>query len=152
MEEALTAKDSVKIPALQQVRLGQDFERLRDLGDAYAAKYGERPKMFLANVGTIAEFTARATFAKNFFEAIASDFKRCKTHMAVVCGTDALYGEHLATVAKALRAAGASLVYMAGRPADPDSGLKLLGVDGFIMMGSDVVATLNDIYKHVEAA
>ena len=30
---------------------------------------GARPKIFLANLGTIADFTARATFAKNFFEA-----------------------------------------------------------------------------------
>ena len=33
------------------------------------AKTGARPKIFLANLGTLAEFTARATFAKNFFEA-----------------------------------------------------------------------------------
>ena len=30
---------------------------------------GARPKIFLANLGTQAEFTARATFAQNFFEA-----------------------------------------------------------------------------------
>ena len=30
---------------------------------------GSRPKVFLANLGTLADFTARATFAKNFFEA-----------------------------------------------------------------------------------
>ena len=33
------------------------------------AKTGARPKIFLANLGTPAEFTARASFAKNFFEA-----------------------------------------------------------------------------------
>ena len=30
---------------------------------------GARPKIFLANLGKLADFTARATFAKNFFEA-----------------------------------------------------------------------------------
>jgi hypothetical protein len=33
------------------------------------AKTGARPKIFLANLGTIAEFTARASVAKTFFEA-----------------------------------------------------------------------------------
>ena len=33
------------------------------------AKTGARPKIFLANLGTVAEFTARARFAKTFFEA-----------------------------------------------------------------------------------
>ena len=33
------------------------------------AETGARPKIFLANLGTPADFTARATFAKNFFEA-----------------------------------------------------------------------------------
>ena len=34
-----------------------------------SAKTGTRPKIFLANLGTPAEFTARTTFAQNFFEA-----------------------------------------------------------------------------------
>ena len=33
------------------------------------ARTGTRPRIFLANLGPIAAFTARATFAKNFFEA-----------------------------------------------------------------------------------
>ena len=33
------------------------------------AQTGARPKIFLANLGKPADFTARATFAKNFFEA-----------------------------------------------------------------------------------
>ena len=32
-------------------------------------KTGTRPKVFLANLGKSRDFTARATFAKNFFEA-----------------------------------------------------------------------------------
>ncbi len=32
------------------------------------ARKGARPKVFLANLGTPADFTARATFAKSFFE------------------------------------------------------------------------------------
>ena len=36
---------------------------------ACLAKTGARPKVFLANLGKLSDFTARATFAKNFYEA-----------------------------------------------------------------------------------
>jgi methylmalonyl-CoA mutase len=52
-----------------EIRLAEPFEQLRDAADDYAAKTGSRPKVFLANLGTPSVFTARATFAKNFFEA-----------------------------------------------------------------------------------
>ena len=54
---------------LQPIRLAEPFEALRDASDRQLAKTGARPKIFLANLGTPADFTARATFAKNFFEA-----------------------------------------------------------------------------------
>ena len=45
------------------------FEELRDAADDFAQRFGKRPSIWLANLGTPAMFTARATFAKNFFEA-----------------------------------------------------------------------------------
>jgi methylmalonyl-CoA mutase len=55
--------------ALPAMRLAEPFEALRDKSDAILAKTGSRPKLFLANLGTLPQFTARATFAKNFYEA-----------------------------------------------------------------------------------
>src|SRR5262249_26754481 len=55
--------------ALPRVRLAEPYERLRAASDRALAARGQRPKVFLANIGTPADFTARATFAKNFFEA-----------------------------------------------------------------------------------
>ena len=54
---------------LPAMRLAQPFEALRDASDRWLAATGARPKIFLANLGTPADFSARATFAKNFFEA-----------------------------------------------------------------------------------
>ena len=54
---------------LPAIRLAEPFEALRDASDRMLARTGARPKIFLANLGTPAEFTARATFAKNFFAA-----------------------------------------------------------------------------------
>ncbi len=60
---------AIRYPALTPHRLAVRFEALRDASDKVLAATGARPKVFLANLGTVAEFTARATFAKNFFEA-----------------------------------------------------------------------------------
>ena len=60
---------AVTAQALPRIRLAEPFERLRDASDRFLAKAGARPKVFLANLGTPSDFTARATFAKNFYEA-----------------------------------------------------------------------------------
>ena len=60
---------TVTAEALPRLRLAEPFEQLRERSDKMLAKTGARPKIFLANLGTPAEFTARASFAKNFFEA-----------------------------------------------------------------------------------
>src|ERR1700756_4139072 len=57
-----------KFDPLPPIRLAAPFERLRDQSDAIRKKSGKRPRVFLANLGTAADFTARATFAKSFFE------------------------------------------------------------------------------------
>ena len=54
---------------LEPVRLGEGFERLRDLSDVVLQKHGRRPQVFLACIGPLAEHGARAAFAKNAFEA-----------------------------------------------------------------------------------
>ncbi|TAL02456.1 MAG: methylmalonyl-CoA mutase [Rhodospirillaceae bacterium] len=166
--EALAVHGHMTLPPLPQIRLGQEFETFRDAGDAYAAKFGARPKIFLASLGTIAEFTARAGFAKNLFEAggiatvdgtggtdpaaIAEDFRHSKSELAVICGTDALYGAHAVALATALRKAGAGMIYLAGRGGDAEAALRAAGVDGFIYMGCDVAAVLKDIHGRLEAA
>jgi methylmalonyl-CoA mutase len=57
-----------KFDALAPMRLAAPFEALRDQSDQILKARGARPKIFLANLGTPADFTARATFAKSFFE------------------------------------------------------------------------------------
>ena len=59
----------IKFDTLAPMRLTVPFEKLRDRSDDWLKATGARPKVFLANLGTAADFTARATFAKSFFEA-----------------------------------------------------------------------------------
>jgi methylmalonyl-CoA mutase len=147
-----------KYSPLAPIRLAAPFERLRDASDKTLAKSGARPKVFLANLGTLAEFTARASFAKTFFEAggieaMANDgfksrdemiaaFKASGAKLACLCSSDAVYEREAADTAKTLAQAGATHIYLAGRPKDADA-LKAAGVGTFIFAGCDALATLN---------
>jgi len=140
------------------VRLAEPYEHLRDASDRMLAKTGARPKVFLANLGSPAEFTARASFAKTFFEAggieamanggfesrdeVIAAFKASGAKLACLCSSDAVYAQEAADAAKALAQAGATHIYLAGRPKDAEA-LKAAGVGTFIFAGCDALATLN---------
>ena len=148
---------AIRYPALVPRRLAEPFEALRDASDKTLAATGARPKIFLANLGTLAEFTTRATFAKNFFEAggieaITSDgfrsrdemiaaFKASGARLACLCSSDAVYERDAADAAKALANAGAAHIYLAGRPKDP-APYQAAGVGSFIFAGCDALAAL----------
>jgi methylmalonyl-CoA mutase len=148
---------AIRYPALAPTRLAEPFERLRDASDQMLARSGARPRIFLANLGTLAEFTARATFAKNFFEAggieattsggfqnrdaLVAAFKASGAKLACLCASDAVYEREAAAAAKALAAAGAAQIYLAGRPKERDA-LKAAGVQEFVYAGCDALATL----------
>jgi methylmalonyl-CoA mutase len=152
-----TPPATIKFPPLPRIRLAAPFERLRDASDRMLQKAGVRPKIFLANLGSVAEFTARASFAKTFFEAggieavgndgfasgdaMTAAFKSSGAKLACLCSSDEVYAREAAGAASALTAAGASHIYLAGRPKDPEP-FKAAGVGTFIFAGSNALATL----------
>jgi methylmalonyl-CoA mutase len=143
---------------LPEVRLAEPFEQLRDAADAHAAKTGARPRVFLASLGTASDFTARTTFAKNFFEAggieaVTSDgfsntedlvaaFKASGIRLACLCSSNDVYAKEAVAAATALAKAGASHSYLAGRGGELENALKAAGVGTFIYSGCDMLATL----------
>jgi len=152
------AKSAPAFPALPRIRLAEPFEALRDASDAVLAKTGARPKVFLANLGKLSDFTARTLYAKNFFEAggieaVANDgfagrdamiaaFKSSGAKLACLCSSEGVYATEAAAAATALAAAGAASIYLAGRPGEFEAALRDAGVRGFIYVGCDVLATL----------
>ena len=58
-----------RVEPLPSIRLAEPFEALRDASDRVLAQTGARPKVFLANLGKLSDFTRARVFAKNFFEA-----------------------------------------------------------------------------------
>jgi methylmalonyl-CoA mutase len=156
----VTPKESaatVAVEPLPSIRLAEPFDALRDASDQMLAKTGARPKVFLANLGKLADFTARAMFAKNFYEAggieaagndgfkdqaaMITAFKASGAKLACLCSSDTIYAAQAADAAKALTAAGA-IVHLAGRGGDREAELRQAGVKSFVFMGCDVVSTL----------
>ena len=155
-----------KFDALPPMRLAAPFERLRDRSDQIQKDKGARPKIFLANLGTAADFTPRATFAKSFFEtggieavdtegftdpaALATAFRASGAALACLCSSDKVYAGQAAAAAKALQAAGAKHIYLAGRPGEQEAALRTAGVNDFIFAGGDALAMLQDVYRLTE--
>jgi methylmalonyl-CoA mutase len=157
------AAAAVSITPLKLARLAEPFEALRDAADARAAKTGKPFAVFLASLGQVVEHNVRSTWIKNYLaaggiaanmsdgypnaEAAAAAFKASGLDAACICSSDAINAEHAEATAKALKAAGAKLVLMAGRPGDREPALKAAGVDQFLYAGADAVATLADLQK-----
>jgi methylmalonyl-CoA mutase len=159
------AATSIVVEALPSLRLAEPFEALRDKSDIILTKSGARPKVFLATLGKLSDFSARAMYAKNFYEAggieaLTSDgykdtaamvaaFKTSGAKLACLCGSDATYAEQAGAAAKALTDAGA-IVHLAGRPGELETALKEAGVKSFIFVGCDVLSTLQAAYDSLD--
>jgi methylmalonyl-CoA mutase len=206
------SEEKFKFDALPPMRLAAPFERLRDRSDQILKDSGVRPKIFLANLGTAADFTARAAFAKSFFEtggieaveflpspsplpsgerstpqalgegalvsnrnpspapspsaqerplpmgevtdfaALAAAFRASGAVLACLCSSDNIYARQAAAAAKALQAADARHIYLAGRPGEREAALRAAGVNDFVFAGGDALATLQEAYRLTEGA
>jgi methylmalonyl-CoA mutase len=163
VELAPESEARFKLEALAPIRLAVRFEQLRDRSDEILKSKGMRPRVFLANLGTPAEFTARATFARSFFEtggieavasegfddpaALATAFTASGAALACLCSSDKVYAEQAADAAKALQAAKARHIYLAGRAGAQESALRAAGVNDFIFAGSDALAILQEAHR-----
>jgi methylmalonyl-CoA mutase len=158
LPSAPSAQATAEPTTLPCHRLAEPFEALRDAADRMRERTGARPGIFLANLGRLADFTARASYAKSFFEAggiaaLMSDgfadrdamlaaFKASGAALACLCSSDAVYAGEAVAAASALHAAGARYIYLAGRPGQLEASLRAAGVGTLIHAGCDVLATL----------
>ncbi|WP_332699030.1 methylmalonyl-CoA mutase subunit beta [Bosea sp. (in: a-proteobacteria)] len=163
---AVSPEGTFKAELLPSRRLAEDFEVLRDKADTFAAQHGKRPNVFLATLGSVADFTARAGFARNLFEAgglsapghdgfpgdggsdlaaLLAAFEASGARLACLCGSDAGYANEAVAAAQALQAKGAT-VWLAGKPGELEGPLNQAGVDAFIFAGCDVVEALRNAH------
>ena len=146
-----------EFPNLAEVLPTRDADPLNDRVARYGASFEamrDQPvgtPVFLATLGTVAQHTARATFAANLLAAggiaveVAGPTSGVDELLAsyggqpVVClaGNDKAYAEWGAAAVEALRGAGAQHVIIAGKPDAVDA-----EVDDAAAMGVDALAFL----------
>lgn len=150
------APSAVAAGPLPVVRHAEEFEALRDRSDAHLAVTGQRPKAFLARIGSPASTSARSSFAANLLQAagiecigadgeipeLIEQFRGSGAPLVCLCSTDRGYAEHAAEAATGLRAAGARTVYLAGRPGERPDADRAAGIDGYLYAGIDAVEFL----------
>jgi methylmalonyl-CoA mutase len=145
----LTSVVTAPLPdgALRAHRDAEPFEALR----ARAETTKTLPEAILVTLGPFAESRPRVGFAAGVFAAGGIRTRETtadeKAYVACICGTDERYAAEAAERARALKAAGCERILVAGRPGEQEAALRAAGVDGFIFVGCDLVATLGDLLE-----
>lgn len=145
---------------LARRRYGADFEALRERTDRYERTSGSRPGVLLVRLGPASASTARATYAKAFFETaglrtafhdvgdpLAPDelsraLADSGTSLACLCSSDAVYAERGVEAAAALATSGAARAYAAARPGEVGDALVGAGIDELVYAGCNVLEAL----------
>ena len=150
---------------LVPIRIAEPFERLRDLSDRFLQNTGSRPKVYLAALGPEARHRRRVQFMREWlevggFEAVyqgeTTTAEQAVEHIRVssaplvcLCGTDDAYAVQAEAFARAFKASDVKGVALAGRPGEFERAWRAAGVDDFIFVGEDAVATLRGLYRRI---
>lgn len=143
-------------------RYAAPFETLRAAADSHASATGAPPKVFMASLGSLAEFTARATWTANAFAAgglavegggvftslddLVAAFDASGAEIACLVSSDAVYESEAEAAASALKASGARHVSMAGKPGEREADYREAGVDTFVFAGCDILSFLREAH------
>jgi methylmalonyl-CoA mutase len=163
------AQPGPKVNAICAQRGALPFERLREAADAFAARTGQRPQVFLATMGPLAQHKGRADFAAAFlgvggFDAVypagfdsadeaAAVALASGAKAVVICSTDATYPELVPPLAQKLKQANPGLtVLLAGYPTDQVDAFKAAGVDDFIHVNANCQALLSTLQQKMGVA
>jgi len=157
--------EGLRMTPLRPARVAEAFESLRDASDRYLAAHGHRPRAFMANLGTVAEHTTRATWIANALAAggieavqhhgladaaqAASLLAASGARLGVISGPDALYPEWVPALTAAFKSQGARIVALAGRPGEHESAFRAVGVDLFIYAGADLFEILSSLHTQL---
>lgn len=149
--------------AFAPIRWAEPFETLRAKAEASS------PRIFFANMATLAEFSPRAQWTRNLIaaggiasigpedayatmDALIDAFRASNTRVAVIASTDACYAEHAENCAQRLKAAGADWVLLAGKPGEREAALRTAGVDQFVYAGQNALNELGTLHAALGVA
>jgi len=130
-------------PTLIEHRDAEIFETLR-------TRIGAVPRdVVLLALGPPSEHRARIGYSSSLFGIVGIRTREItspeRADVAVICGSDERYASEAAGIARALKSAEVNKVVLAGRPGVLEAELRKAGVDAFVFVGCDTVATLKEI-------
>jgi methylmalonyl-CoA mutase len=128
---------------LAPLRLAAPFESMRERTARHAAATGRTPDVHLLTRGDVRMRMARANFCLNFFGCAGLAITQgpdvpADADLVVLCSADAEYVALAQDVVPSTRVP----VLVAGNPKDVVEALTAAGVQGFVHVQSDAVATL----------
>jgi len=142
------------VTPLQPFRISSLFEEVR----LETERSMKRPRVLLFKYGNPAWVTARAAFSGNFFACSGYEIldrpafssveegiqaaKDSGADVIVLCSSDANYADYAPSVARTM--AGMAMVVIAGNPTEAIDSFKEAGIDHFIHVRSNLLATLKE--------
>jgi methylmalonyl-CoA mutase len=78
-------------------------------------------------------------------------FKESGAKLACLCSSDKVYAGEAVNSAKALAAARATHIYMAGKPGDHKKAWEAAGIGTFLYQGCDTLGLLQNAYERLGA-
>lgn len=168
LAEALRADadNAEKVTPLNIHRGAAPFENLRRTTEAWTAKTGKAPQIFMINMGPIPQHKMRADFSTGFlnvaaFETIGNDgfasvdeaadaALASGAKAAVICSTDTDYPETVPPLLKKIKAAQPDMfIILAGYPKEHIDAFKKAGVDEFLHVRANALELLQNIQNHL---
>ncbi len=154
------------VPPLNIHRASTAFEQLRRTTEAWTAKTGKAPQIFMINMGPIPQHKARADFSTGFVNVGAFDTISNKgfasvdeaadaalasgAKAAIICSTDADYPEVVPPLLEKIKAAQPDMmVILAGYPKEHIDTFKQAGIDEFIHIRANALEILQKLQKHL---
>lgn len=160
-------KEEIKVKQLNIHRASEIFEELRFASEKYRKNRGNKPKVFLAVMGPLKQYKARADFSRGFFEVggfeviypsqgfnntdeVVNAAINSSAEIIAICSTDETYPELVPPIVKGIKEISPNkIVVLAGYPKDQIEQHKQAGVDEFIFLGADVHQILSGLLNRI---
>lgn len=161
-------KEELKVEPLDFTRAAEPFEELRKKSEEYKKNHSHKPKVFLATMGPLKQYKARADFSRGFFEVGGFEIIYPTTgfnstvdavnaaldsnaEIITICSTDETYPELVPAIVKGVKEKSPDkIVVLAGYPKDQIEQHKASGVDTFIYLGCNIVEIISAIFEKIE--
>lgn len=159
-------KDNIELEKLSIFRESSQFEELRYLADEFTSRNGNRPEVFLLNLGTIKNYKSRNDFSGDFFrtggidcidsnpvetiEQAINEVRNSDQIYIVICSSDDIYEKIVPELSNLIKTYDKSKkLILAGNPKMMSENIKNSSIDSYIFIGSDVYSTLTAVLKDI---